>query len=35
MLMSSSDFRFAMLKKPIEDMQYILATDVGSTTTKA
>src|SRR5512137_1341849 len=23
------------LKKPIEDMQYILATDVGSTTTKA
>ena len=37
MLMSSSHFRFAMptLKKPIEDMQYILATDVGSTTTKA
>ena len=23
------------LKKPIEDMRYILATDVGSTTTKA
>jgi uncharacterized protein (TIGR01319 family) len=30
-------FRFAMptLKKRIEDMQFILATDVGSTTTKA
>ena len=37
MLMSPPLLRFAMptLKKPIEDMQYILATDVGSTTTKA
>jgi uncharacterized protein (TIGR01319 family) len=37
MLISTSHFRIAMpaLKKPIEDMQYILATDVGSTTTKA
>jgi uncharacterized protein (TIGR01319 family) len=25
----------AVLRKPLEDMQYILATDVGSTTTKA
>ena len=25
----------ATLKKPQEEMQYILATDVGSTTTKA